>query len=143
MAIVTRADSFTESTKKIEFFSDFVDSFAKSPFGNQLGRVTNEKAVNQSLKNLIMTNLGERPFQPYIGSDVMATLFENNTYEALTTLQLYVQNCIQNNEPRVNLIDVQIYSDPYNENEVEVTIIYNLINNPSPINFTLLLKRVR
>jgi len=73
----------------------------------------------------------------------MATLFENNTYEALTTLQLYVQNCIQNNEPRVNLIDVQIYSDPYNENEIEVTIIYNLINNPSPINFTLLLKRVR
>ena len=140
---VTRADSFTETTKKVEFFSDFVDSFAKSPFGNQLGRVSNEKAVNQSLKNLILTNVGERPFQPFIGSDLLAMLFENNYDETLSSFELYIQNCVENNEPRVNLLSVQVVVSPYNENEIQINIIYNLINNPNQIDFSFLLKRVR
>jgi phage baseplate assembly protein W len=140
---LTRADTFTENTKKIEFFSDFVDSFAKTPFGNQLGKLNNEKAVNQALKNLIMTNLGERLFQPYIGSNVYASLFENNTTETLSTLQFYIQNTIENNEPRINLINVSVENNPSNENEIAITLIYNLINNPETINFSFLLKRVR
>lgn len=140
---LTRADTFTENTKKIEFFSDFVDSFAKTPFGNQLGKLNNEKAVNQALKNLIMTNLGERLFQPYIGSNVYASLFENNTTETLSTLQFYIQNTIENNEPRINLINVSVENNPSNENEIAITLIYNLINNPETINLSFLLKRVR
>lgn len=140
---ITRADTFTEAKKKIEFFSDFVNSFAKTPFGNQLGRVTNEKSVNQALKNLILTNVGERLFQPFIGSDVTNSLFENNTIDALSNLQFYIENTIQNNEPRVNLIQVFVESNPSNENEISVTLIYNLINNPETITFNFLLKRVR
>lgn len=140
---VTRADTFTETKKKTEFFSDFVNSFAKTPFGNQLGKVSNEKSVNQSLKNLILTNVGERLFQPFIGSDVAASLFENNTIDTLSTLQFYIQTTIQNNEPRVNLIQVIVNSNPLNENEIAVTLIYNLINNPENITFNFLLKRVR
>ena len=74
----TRAESISPKEKQGEFFSDFLNSFAKTPVGNQLGRVTNEKAVNQSLRNLIKTNVGERLYQPLIGSDVNASLFENN-----------------------------------------------------------------
>ena len=55
---ITRADSFTPLKKNLEFFSDFLDSFAKTPIGNQLGRVINEQSVNQSMINLIKTNLG-------------------------------------------------------------------------------------
>ena len=139
---ITRADTFTETKKKIEFFSDFVDSFAKTPFGNQLGKLTNEKAVNQSLKNLILTNLGERLFQPNIGSNVNAILFENNTADALNNLEFYIQNTIDNNEPRINLLKVLVNSN-YGENGITVTIVYNLINNPESISFSFLLKRVR
>ncbi len=140
---LTRADTFTENTKKIDFFSDFVDSFAKTPFGNQLGKLTNEKSVSQALKNLIMTNLGERLFQPYIGSNIYASLFENKTTETLSTLQFYIQNTIENNEPRINLINVSVEDNPSNENEISITLVYNLINNPETINFSFLLKRVR
>lgn len=139
---ITRADTFTENKKKIEFFSDFVNSFAKTPFGNQLGKLTNEKSVNQSLKNLILTNLGERLFQPFVGSNVNAVLFENNTANTLSDLEFYIQNTIENNEPRVNLIQVLINSD-YNENGITVTLIYNLINNPDQVSFSFFLKRVR
>lgn len=140
---ITRADTFTEAKKKIEFFSDFVDSFAKTPYGNQLSRLTNEKSVNQSLKNLILTNIGERLFQPFVGSNVKASLFEPNTITTLSSLEFYIQNTIENFEPRVNLIRVVAESNLNNENEIIITLIYNLINNPENITFTFLLKRVR
>lgn len=140
---ITRADTFTGSKKQIEYFSDFLTSFAKTPIGNQLARVTNEQAVMQSLKNLIRTNLGERLFQPTVGSDVMATLFELNTDDARDSLELFISNTVENNEPRVNLVQTIINTDGINENQIEITLIYNLINNPEEQTLTLILKRVR
>lgn len=138
----TRADTFTGNRKQVDFFSDFMTSFSETPTGNQLAKVTNEHSVNQSLKNLIKTNLGERLFQPTVGSDVMATLFELNNVDSLNMLEMYIRNTIDNNEPRVSLIEVLVES-PNDENTVEITLIYNLINNPEVITLTMLLKRVR
>jgi phage baseplate assembly protein W len=138
---ITRADALI-GNKKPEFFSDFLNSFSKTPVGEQLAKVVNERAVNQSLKNLLMTNLGERLFQPYVGSNVYATLFENNTLTTLETLVFYIETTIRNNEPRVNLLQVLI-NETDSEHEIDITIIYNLINNPEPITFNFILKRVR
>jgi phage baseplate assembly protein W len=142
MSRATRAESLTTATRKTEFYSDFVTSFAKSPVGNQLARVVNEKSINQALKNLIFTNLGERLFQPYIGSNIYASLFENNTQSTRDDLTFYIDNTIRNNEPRVHLIDVDVVSG-MNENELVITIVYQTINNPDPIKFEYILKRVR
>lgn len=142
MATITRAETLTGTKRKTEFFSDFVNSFAKSPAGEQLGKVTNEKSVNQSLKNLIMTNLGERLFNPLIGSNVYNSLFEPNVLESLNNLEFYIENTIENNEPRVNLLQVTV-TQLNDENSIEINIFYNLINNPEPINFNFILKRVR
>lgn len=142
MSRATRAETLTGSNRKIEYFSDFLTSFAKTPIGDQLARVTNEKSISQSLKNLILTNLGERLYQPYIGSNVMRTLFENNTKENLDTLQFYIENVIDNNEKRVNLLGIDIVSGS-NENEIKISIVYNTINNPEPVTFEYILKRVR
>jgi phage baseplate assembly protein W len=142
MTTITRANSFTKNNQKEDLFSDFFNSFTKTPVGDQLAKVSNERAINQSLKNLIKTNLGERLFQPYVGSNVYALLFENNTSEVLNTLELHIENTIRNNEPRVNLLQV-IVNTSNNEYEIDVTIIYNIINNPDPISLSFILKRVR
>lgn len=142
MARLTRAQTLTGSSRAIEYFSDFSTSFAKSPVGNQLSRVINERSINQSLVNLILTNLGERLFQPYIGSNILATLFENNYRENLTDLEFYIENTIKNNEKRVNLLGVSV-SNTDSENEVAISIVYNTINNPEPVTFDYILKRVR
>jgi phage baseplate assembly protein W len=138
---ITRADALT-GNKKPEFFSDFLNSFTKTPVGEQLAKVVNERAVNQSLKNLLKTNLGERLFQPYVGSNLYAMLFENNTVVSLETLVFYIETTVRNNEPRVNLLQVLV-NETESENEIDITIIYNLINNPEPITFNFILKRVR
>lgn len=143
MARLTRAETLTQNNAKSVYYSDFITSFAKTPFGDQLVKVKNEKAINQSLRNLIFTNLGERPFQPLLGSDVLDTLFENTNTEDFHTLQFYIETVIRNYEPRVNLIGVDISMSESDENELIISINYNTINNPEPTTFNLILKRVR
>lgn len=140
---ISRADTLTETKRQIEFFSDFMNDFDRTPFGNQLAKVTNVDAVNQSLRNLIKTNLGERFFQPIIGSNVYASLFENQDSDYLDVLEVFIKNTVENCEPRVKLISVDVSSDLNNENYVNVTIIYYLINNSDPITLNILLKRIR
>jgi phage baseplate assembly protein W len=140
---VSRADTLTGSRKYKDFFSDFLNNFDKSPYGNDIGRVVDNKAVEQSLRNLIKTNIGERLFQPNIGSNIYAMLFEQNTTDTLDAVEFYIQTTINNNEPRVQLQKVVVEPDQNNQNAVNIFIIYNLINNPETITLNMLLKRVR
>ena len=139
---LSRADVLINNEKRVELNSDFLTSFAVSPVGNQLGRVVNERAIVQSLKNIISTDLGERLFQPSIGSDVRRMLFENIAQENLTAVSSYIQTAIMRNEPRVSLINIDVTAYP-EEHGLAITIYYNLINNPEPLSFTYILKRVR
>jgi phage baseplate assembly protein W len=149
MTTYTRADSFTPLKKKQEYFADFLNSFDKTPIGNQLGKVTNENAVNQSIMNLVKTNLGERLFQPGIGGNVYNSLFENVSPPMLNSLQYFIERTIKENEPRVVLIGVSVDSPinysrlVYNENAVEITVRYALINNPEETVLNFILKRIR
>jgi phage baseplate assembly protein W len=139
---LTRADTLTATQKKQEYFSDFLNSFAVSPIGNNLGKVTNENSIKQSLKNLIFTNLGERLFQPTVGSGVLGSLFDLNTPISLASIEFNIKNTIKFNEPRVSMISVTAKST-YDENQIQVDILFSLINNPDPISLNFLLKRVR
>lgn len=58
-------------------FKDFAISFSNNPTTKDFGMVKNENAIKQSVRNLISTIFGERPFQPDIGSRVKGLLFEN------------------------------------------------------------------
>lgn len=149
----TRAETFTANKKQTEFFSDFLNSFAKSPAGNQMVRVTNQQSVNQSIRNIIKTISGERFFSPYVGSDVFASVFQPNDFFQIERLKTSIATAITNFERRAELISVDVRSSNVNlsigetpitdENSIEVTIIYSLINSIDPITLTFLLKRVR
>ena len=139
--MATRADTLTSTSKKQEYFSDFLDSFSLTPIGNDLGRVINEAAVTQSIKNLIYTNLGERLFQPNIGSNIKNSLFEFNDAINSQNIVFNIQNTIKYNEPRCNLISV--IANPADDYTFLVNITYSLINNPEPITINMILQRVR
>jgi phage baseplate assembly protein W len=139
---MSRADTLINKNKNSELNSDFLTSFAVTPIGNQLGRVINEKSIIQSLKNIIATNLGERLFQPDIGSDVRYMLFENVVTENLSAISTYIQTAILRSEPRVALTNIDVVGNP-DQNGVSITIYFTLINNPEPLSFTYILKRVR
>lgn len=139
---VTRADKFTQTGKKQELFSDFLNNFDRHPITNSLARLTNEDAIKQSLKNLIYTNLGERLFEPTIGSDVLASLFEPADIITQNKIITSIQNTVKSNEPRVNLVQTVVTPNPDN-NSLTVSIVFSIINNPAIQTLQFILRRVR
>ena len=138
----TRADRFTATQKKPELFSDFLNSFVVNPFSNQIAKVTNENSISQSIRNLVLTNLGERLFQPLVGGNINRSLFEPLDSITADNLEFDIRNTIKNNETRANLLAVTVSPDEQN-NQFIVNIVFSTINNPNAINLNVILKRVR
>lgn len=138
----TRADNFTQTQKLPDLFSDFLDDLTPHPITKDLGRIKNDQSIKQALKNIILTGLGERMFQPTIGSDVYNSLFEPNDIIMEETLRFAIQNAIRFHEPRVNVIQVLVNTFP-EEDRVAVNIVFSVINSIQVQNLNLILRRVR
>lgn len=140
--MASRADKFTQLEKKQELFSDFLTNFDRHPITNALAKTTNEDSIRQSIRNLVMTNIGERLFEPTVGSDVMRSLFEPNDVITAENISYYVKMTISQHEPRANLIDVIVMPSP-DENSFFVSVVFSVLNNTTPITLNLILRRVR
>lgn len=137
----TRADKFTQSNQS-EIFSDFLNSFAIHPITGSLAKVTNYNAVRQSVKNLILTNYGERLFQPLVGGDISRHLFEPmNTITAKNIVESVTQT-IEYNEPRAKLISVDV-RESTDFNSIVVNVVFSIINTNAPVSMDVTVKRVR
>lgn len=129
MAIVRRADKYTVNSKLQEKFSDLHSTFEVNPDTGDLYRNINDLAIRESLKNIMLTDLGERPFQPTLGGDIRRQLFENLTDKTIIHLKRTIEIAIHNHEPRVVLRDLTIVPDE-DHNQVTITIFYTTINSP-------------
>jgi len=128
--------------KKEVLYSDFHKNLTTNPISGDLALKINEDAIKESLTNLILTDRGERLFQPNIGSDVRASLFENVTPVTLKILKERVRDVIDNYEPRVSVIDVDVISQ-YDDNRVQITIQFFIKSREEPQQLELFIERVR
>lgn len=144
MSRLSRAQTLSSGiNREVEVFSDFTTNFLKTPVGDQLARVINDSSIKQSIRNLMLTNTGDRLFQPTIGGNIRELLFEHNLQENLITAQSYVERVIRQFEPRVQVVDVRVDSPERDPHTIYVTIVYRTLNNQEPQTLTLLFKRVR
>lgn len=138
----TRADNFTQTQKLPDLFSDFMTDLTPHPITGDVTRVRNEVSVRQSIRNLILTNYGERPFQPLIGSSVSGSLFEPNDEILADDLKYHVKKTIDDFEPRARVEAVNV--TPFQQqNKVSVNVLYSLINSTQLQSVDLILRRVR
>lgn len=139
---VSRADQINQTIKKSEIYSDFANSFQKHPITNQLVVLKNEDAVRQAFKNLILTNLGERLFSPFFGTNITGDLFEQVTPFVIEDLTKTIKVSAAQFEPRIFLQNVQIIDDS-DKNGIRINITFSLINKTAPINLPIFIRRVR
>lgn len=141
--MATRSDKFTIETKKLEYYSDFLVNFDKNPVTGFMARVTNEEAVKQSIRNLVLTMRTERFYDPNIGSKVSALLFEPIDEITAEAIQREIRQTINNKEPRASLIEV-IVNPQYDLNAYFITVVFSIINIPDQtFNLDLILRRIR
>ena len=123
-------------------FVDLDINFDKHPITGDVVRKFDEEAIKRSLKNLIFTSKYERPFRPEINSRLRKLLFENITPITASLIQSNIKDLITQFEPRVNLVDVQVYAFPDN-NAFECSIIFRIVNQTEVITLNTALERLR
>ena len=132
----------TPITKKRVLYSDFGRDLVLNPVSNDVSRKLNEEAVKESIRNLVLTDKGERPFQPEVGCDVRYHLFENITPDTLGDIRNAIRDTIDSFEPRCELVDVDV-TGLLDSNQLNVTITFYVINNEEPTTLKLVLNRIR
>ena len=120
-------------------FKDISMSFQVNPLNNDLISINNETAIARSVRNLVFTLPGERFFNENLGSKLSRALFENIDDISASIIQDEITNTINNYEPRVDLISVDV-SPNYENNEFNVTINYYIVGIdvlPQQLSFAL------
>ncbi len=107
-------------------FKDISMSFKTNPLNDDLIDIKNETAISRSIRNLVFTAPGERFFNENLGSKVSRVLFENMDEISASIIKGEIENTINNYEPRVDLISVDV-SPNYDDNEFNVTINYYIV----------------
>ena len=98
-------------------------------------------AIKRSIRNLLTTNLSERPFKPSLGINLSAMLFELGTAETDTiVLERDIISLINNYERRAN---VQSITSIVRGHNLDITMFITISNDPRPQEINITLQRVR
>jgi phage baseplate assembly protein W len=127
-------------TKQI--YSDFLMDLNPHPIVKDIVKYTNENAVSKSIRNLMLTDRGERLYQPDIGSDINRMLFEPMSDGISELLSTYITNTINVYEPRAKVLNTEVVPD-FDNNLYSVYITFMVINKQEPITVNISLRRVR
>jgi phage baseplate assembly protein W len=123
-------------------YKDINMSFARHPVTGNLSVLHNNEAVKRAVRNLILTNFYERPYNAEFGGNIRAMLFENIT--PITEQQIYrnIKRAIENFEPRAEINDIRVQSVP-DQNGVNVTIVFTVVNSLEPVQLDVFVERTR
>ena len=112
-------------------FKDINLSFKRHPVTNDVLTVSDEDAIKRSVKNIIFTILGEKPFEPNFGSVISQSLFDLNTNLNEIRISDEIKQSLLNYEPRIDNIVVtsSVYPD---SNELNCIVQYDIVGIPAP-----------
>ena len=95
-------------------FKDISLSFVPHPVTNDLKVLKNTDAIRRSIRNIVQTIPTERFFNPLLGSEVRSSLFDFVDYGTAAIIQDQIEETVENWEPRVNNLIVQVDPNPDN-----------------------------
>ena len=123
-------------------FKDISLTFAKHPVTDDIGAYSNEDAIKRSVQNLVRTKLGERFFNPLLGSKVEEQLFELPNAAMAYELEDDIFLLLENFEPRVELLDTRVL-DEIDKNSLNVSIRFKIINTQEVVELETAFSRLR
>ena len=126
-----------------KYFADLDLKFASNPVTKDVSIKYDSDAIRRAVKNLVLTDNFERPFKPGIGANIRAILFELTDDDLTDEIALRVTNLLENFEPRIEDVRVEVSEDTLDSNALNVTIYYNIKNDPRPQELDVVVNRIR
>ena len=112
-------------------FTDISLSFVRNPVTNDILTINNADAIKKSVINLVRTRIGERFFNPLLGSSLEDSMFQLQSPEMAYSLELNIKTLLENYEPRISIFSVLV-TYPEDSNDLNVRISFNIIGIPVP-----------
>lgn len=124
-------------------FKDLSVTFKKHPVTNDLIVVKDKAAIAQAIQNLLFTRIGERVFQPDLGSRLLNLLFEPLDNATAALISLEIRQVLERYEPRITVDRVIAYPDS-EENGFQVELSYVIVGREDvPVGVEFFLERTR
>jgi len=143
MSGFTDAQRQNDISRNVRQYRDLDLFFGRKPVSGDVNALTDVENIKRAVRNLVLTNIYERPFHPEIGSGVRDMLFENMSPLTAVVLAKKVEDVIENFEPRARLIGVRALPN-LDRNEYEVTIEFFVVNTPTElVDMTVFLEVLR
>lgn len=123
-------------------YRDFANSFEPNPNTGDVSVVTNDEAIRQSMKNLVLTNYKERLHQPKKGCGMGGLLFDLSTPLTKLSLEESIISVLNTYEPRIVVLSVDV-TDLSERNAYKINVKYVVKTSAKTLTFDFLLTRVR
>ena len=106
-------------------FKDINLSFKRHPVTNDVVAIRNEDAIKRSVKNIVFTILGEKPFDPTFGWVMNDSLFELSTSLNEIRISDEITSSLNRYEPRIDNVvaTATVYPD---SNEMNCVVQYDI-----------------
>lgn len=132
---VPLTSSITRTYKDIDL------SFTPKAAGD-LYKKTDAAAVKQAVKNILLTNRGEKPFLPKYGGNLNDFLFNLSSEFDEFDIEEAVHLAINNYEPRAKVLQVRSNIQP-EKNSISVEVKFQIISTSEVETTTISLTRLR
>jgi len=116
-------------------------NFSPHPLTGDLATKKDRSAVDQSVKNLVLTNYYERGFNVEVGSNLQDSLFDNFDTLKQQTIKNNIIRILKNFESQIEVVDV--LANMKQPNELTVEVYYNYSNDPEVRTVIIPLQRLR
>jgi len=126
---------------RTKVYKDIDLTFAAKPSG-EIFKKTDAAAVKQAVKNLMLTNYFEKPFQPLFGANLRDMLFDLADEESEEDIEDACINAINVFEPRAEALNVKAIANP-DRNSIRVTVEFRIINTEETVVISTVLARLR
>ena len=107
-------------------FRDFSLTFEKNAVTNDILALKNEAAIKESVKNIVLYNFYEKPFDPFFGGNIIGLLFENSTPNMELEIKNRIEQSVEIYEPRVTAVSVDVDFEP-DRNELNCSVSYLIL----------------
>tara|TARA_R110002072_G_scaffold1322_21_gene11052 strand:+ start:25391 stop:25831 length:441 start_codon:yes stop_codon:yes gene_type:complete len=131
----------SQITLRTSSYSDIDLSFSKRKNGD-IFKKNDAAAVKQAVKNLILTNHYEKPFNMFYGGNIVRLLFDLADDLNSTEVENQIRDVIENYESRVRVLDISAnIKGQYNSCSVIIT--FQVINSSEILTLETDIARLR
>ena len=94
------------------------------------GTTTTLSQTGSNIRNLLLTNKGERVGQPTFGADILLTLFEPMSDELINRVEEKISEAMAEWLPHVTVSKLNVEPDEVEINQLNIELEFSLTMNP-------------